>query len=660
MKHFLIIVIYLNFLVVYSLVAQENNLNELENKLKTASEDTTKVQILKQLAIKYLTSKPQWSKRYLDEGIKICQKLNLKKEEASLLSYTGEYYWRTSEYAKAVDFLTQSLRLATQTKDEVTLADSYRLLARVHSFSLNQYDLGLSYHRLALPIYHQIGDKKRLIALYNNIAWVYYMKNSQLQEALQLTNQAFALLKDIPDKQLLAWSYNSKGLIYSRLNKLDSALYFFDQSNKYALKVEDYTVIAYNQNLIGQILIQQTKINEAKQVFQQNIPKIQAIGMKALLSGAYKNLADIYEQQTNYDSAYNYQKKYIALRDSLSNWENTQKIVITEAKFTQDANKARVEFLETQRFYVVIIISILFIVLLIILTLILRYNRQTRQNNRLLQEKNEEIATQNEEIAQQNEELIQSQEEISTQRDLVAEKNKDLEELNATKDKLFAIIGHDLRSPLNSLKGLLELANNQHISPEEFRLLASKLSNGVESAHFTLNNLLEWANTQMQGLVTEPTNIDLQQIAQENINLLSSTATAKQIQLINQIQENSWAFADPHQISLVLRNLINNAIKFTPIHGQVKLDAYLIAQEWQIWVSDTGLGMDEDTQKKIFTKEAYFTTRGTIGEKGTGLGLLLCQEMIEKNQGKIWLESKPNEGTIFKFTLMSSSNSIAH
>jgi two-component system, sensor histidine kinase and response regulator len=656
MKSIAIFVFYLIFLANYFLIAQENKANLLETQLDTSPETPHKVQLLKQLAIKYLTSNPQLSKKYLDEGIRVCQKLNLKKEEASLWSYLGEYYWRISEYAKAVEQLTQSLRLATQINDNLTLADSYRFLARVHSFSLKQYDLALEYHSLALPIYEQMGDKKRLIALYNNIAWVYYMKNTQIQAAKQLANQALALLKNLPDKQLLAWTYNSKGLVYSRLNQLDSALYFFKQSDEYALKVQDYTVIAYNQNLIGELLIQQGKIKEAQQVFRQNIPKIQARGTRALLVDAYKSMTTIYEQQKNYDSAYHYHKKYIGLRDSLSNWENTQKIIITEAKFTQDANKARVKFLETQRFYVLMIISILLSVLLLIFILIVRNNRQNLQNNRLLQEKNEEIAAQNQEIAQQNEELIQSREEISAQRDLVAEKNQELQILNASKDKLFAIIGHDLRSPLNSLKGLLELANNQHISPEEFRLLAAKLSIGVEYAHLTLNNLLEWANTQMQGLITERSEINLHQIAQENINLLSSTAATKQIQLINQIAPHSEAFADPNHISLVFRNLINNAIKFTLPNGKVKLEAELLGKEWLIWVSDTGVGMSKDIQDKLFDKEAQFTTRGTSGEKGTGLGLLLCQEMVEENNGKIWVESEPNKGSTFKFKLPVSEH----
>jgi signal transduction histidine kinase len=209
-----------------------------------------------------------------------------------------------------------------------------------------------------------------------------------------------------------------------------------------------------------------------------------------------------------------------------------------------------------------------------------------------------------------------------------------LTQTNAIKDKLFAIIGHDLRSPINSLKGLMELLENQNISPEEFMRISHKLKNGVEYVHFTLNNLLVWANNQLQGQQSNPKNIDLYKLATENINLLGEIAQAKTIALHNNFSQNLQVWADTDQINLVLRNLISNAIKFTQEGGTVSLTSERTADYWEMAVSDTGIGMSKEDLDKLFNKVTHFSTYGTRGEKGTGLGLLLCQEMIEKKWRK--------------------------
>jgi two-component system, sensor histidine kinase and response regulator len=228
---------------------------------------------------------------------------------------------------------------------------------------------------------------------------------------------------------------------------------------------------------------------------------------------------------------------------------------------------------------------------------------------------------------------------------------ENLESLNQAKDKLFSIIGHDLRSPINSLQGALYLLNNQTISPAQFLEISQKLQKNVESLQFTFDNLFHWAYAQMEGIQTEITEINLSQIIQQNIEFLQVNANYKNIQLNNEVPQNLWAKGDADQISLVVRNLINNAIKFTPMGGHITLKSQQNLDSVDISVVDTGLGISPEKLAQIFNHHIITTTRGTAGEKGTGLGLLLCKEMIENNGGMIWVNTELNKGSSFTFRL---------
>ena len=642
---FLLFICYGIFIIIsIPLYAQQTKTDSLENSLKNSKPDTNRVNILSQLAWGFMTSDLEKSKQYTLRGLKLSRNLGFLKGEVILLNYLGDYHRRQGAYANGVKYITQSLKVAEGIKDSLGMADAYRLLGIIHSFSLNQYELGLKYHIMALPIYEKSKDKRRIIALYGHIAWVLYMMNRDMPLARQYTEKALSLVKNLDDNQLMSWALNSKALIYSRESKLDSAIFYLNKSNEFAQKAKDQAVNAYNNNLLGNIYLQQNDHTNALKIFQKNIPLIHKVNAKGLLSNAYESLSKTYVAQGKFDSAYVFYKKYIHLKDSLHNWETSQKVAIIQAEYEKERKEAKILSLEKERSIYSVVFGVVFLALLIVLLLVIRNNQQRMRANGLLQEKNEEIA-------QQNEELQQSREEISTQRDLVTEKNKELEALNTTKDKLFAIIGHDLLSPLNSLKGLMGLVNNQELSSKDFMLFAGKLRDSVDHVHFTLNNLLIWANAQMQGLTTDPQIINIHRIGEENINLFSQLAIMKEIDLSNMFEENTHVYADPDQINLVIRNLINNAIKFTQSGGIIRLQSKTENGVCEISISDTGIGMDDENIAKLFKKANHFTTQGTSGEKGSGLGLLLCQEMIRENGGKIWVESEPGKGSTFKFTL---------
>ncbi|NNK12257.1 MAG: HAMP domain-containing histidine kinase, partial [Flavobacteriaceae bacterium] len=226
-----------------------------------------------------------------------------------------------------------------------------------------------------------------------------------------------------------------------------------------------------------------------------------------------------------------------------------------------------------------------------------------------------------------------------------------LTDSNETKTKLFSIIGHDLRGPIGALQGLLQMFTDGEMNKSEFFEFIPKLKSDVDHIYFTLNNLLSWGNSQMNGSTTKASVFSLESIVDENINLLSELSKSKSIKIVSELNSNILIWSDSNQIDIVVRNLISNALKFTPENGMITIKAQEKNDNWEIAVRDTGVGMDKVTVENLFKKNSNITTYGTNNEKGTGLGLSLCKEMVEKNGGTIWVESALRKGSTFFFTL---------
>lgn len=241
-------------------------------------------------------------------------------------------------------------------------------------------------------------------------------------------------------------------------------------------------------------------------------------------------------------------------------------------------------------------------------------------------------------------EVVQQKEEIQSQ----AER---LQELNTTKDKLFSIIAHDLRGPLNSLQGIMSLLDPKILTSDDLAGMKSNLSSRIESIASVMDNLLQWAKSQMKGERVKPEVVKLDGVMQEMVKLFGPIAENKHVHLINSVHAGLNVFADINQLRAVLRNLISNAIKFTPESGRVEVAASGNQQSVTISVSDTGVGITPEQAAGLFSITTNVSTRGTAGETGVGLGLLLVKEFVEKNKGRVWVEPNTGSGTTFHVTL---------
>lgn len=276
-----------------------------------------------------------------------------------------------------------------------------------------------------------------------------------------------------------------------------------------------------------------------------------------------------------------------------------------------------------------------------------RAEKQLREQAQNLQEVNM--------ILEERQEKIQKQsEELNVQAQNMKQANEQLEQLNATKNKFFSIIAHDLKNPFQAIFGFSELLlrNFEDFDDPQKLELLGMIKSSSESAFNLLENLLQWARTQTERIQYKPTETDIEELIKQNIELSRASAENKQITLIAEVSCGTQVYIDKNMINLVIRNLLSNAIKFTNDGGVVTISCDKLNDKvMQVSIADTGIGISDDNIKKLFRIDEYFSTSGTSGEGGTGLGLIICKEFIEKNQGELLVQSKLGEGTIFSFSL---------
>lgn len=231
--------------------------------------------------------------------------------------------------------------------------------------------------------------------------------------------------------------------------------------------------------------------------------------------------------------------------------------------------------------------------------------------------------------------------------------SEELQELNATKDKLFSIIAHDLKSPFNSITGLSEIIKNEanQIDTKTIEQYALAIYSTSKQTYRLLENLLDWARSQQSQMTFLPVAVALKKVIEEVLELMVEKANSKMIDLINFVPDQLIVSADQDMLKTILRNLVSNALKFTPTNGKVDIKAVTRTREIEIAVKDTGTGIYKEDIDKLFKVGSNYTQRGTENEKGTGLGLMLCKEFVEKHGGRIWVESEVGKGSTFKFTL---------
>jgi signal transduction histidine kinase len=275
-----------------------------------------------------------------------------------------------------------------------------------------------------------------------------------------------------------------------------------------------------------------------------------------------------------------------------------------------------------------------------------KYRKLNRELETKVKERTHDLETLNYQL---NQELI----ERHLAEEALKKSEGRLKELNATKDKFFNIIAHDLKNPFTCLLGATELLNEniRQMDTEQIKELVHLLNDSAKSGYAILQNLLDWSRSQTGLITLNPERIELKSMIDEHLSDLYLNSVKKDIELRSEVEKEMFVIADKNMINTILRNLLANAIKFTPRFGYVTVCAVIKKNIATISVKDTGIGITEDNIKKLFRIDIKYNRPGTNKEQGTGLGLILCKEFAELQGGKIWVESIINKGSEFIFSI---------
>lgn len=580
---------------------------------------------------------------------------------------------RTHSYEKALDYFIKALSLEDSLQLQYERAITYLAIARVYeqvndatrsveslkraqefqerindlnlqTYVLNKYgqmlmlqgnlEAALDQFELVLELLADINKPSLRAEALSNMANVYTLQ-SKLAQALEYHKEALTLRRSVKDKRKEAESLTDIGELYRIMKNNERSLANHVAALEVRQALGDKTGIAESYNNAA-ILYQE----------QKNLPRAIANLELALAAGneanatyekmrSYEHLYQCYKQLGDFNNALRYKEEHEGMIDLLQREKDERELAEKESLYEISKMENSISKLETLRvqrereieaqkkFRNILILVIALIVTILLLTVFLYLSK--RRSNKQLKASNA---------------IIQAQ-------------NIQLQELNATKDKFFSIISHDVKGPLNSLSSFAGLLINHtdKLSKEDIQMLAKDLDKSLKNLFALLENLLEWSRSQTGNIEFKPEPFDLTTVLTENKALLEAQAANKKIQILQDYSDPFQINAHRHSITTVVRNLLSNAIKFTPEGGTIMLSLVPNAENVTVSIKDTGVGMSAEVMEKLFRIDTKHSTKGTADEKGTGLGLILCKDFIEKNGGKLGVSSEINKGSTFYFSL---------
>jgi len=573
-----------------------------------------------------LSNKEKYKNAY-DTALAFSTKYKYEQLKIIVLNNYGTTLSIDGDVDNALKFYLEGIELSKKNKDNKMLSILYDNIAIMYS-GLKDYETALTFHENSIRYIKENQDEVSLARTLSNMAFANaYMHN--FKEANKALDKAMLIFTEEGEMDWLSYCYEVKGIIALEKKDYTNALEWYMESNLLCEDLDYFTGSLNTYNGLAEAYIGLGKIDSAEHyALKANIESKTSYYPDALMRSS-KTLSTINRLKGQYKTALDYQDIYLKLNEEadsenfkkgLEMLRSNQKFEVQKKQILDEKNR---ELASQQA--LTYIASGGVILLIVMFILIYRNYKVQGQFNGILQKK----------------------QQILIQREL------ELKESNTTKDKLFSLIAHDLRGPIHSFHGIMHLYVLGQMPKEDSDKFLPVALQDLSSIAEMLDNLLIWGKTQISGTSHEPKNINIHRLVQKNVRLLKPLADKKSIDIINEIVEDIVSFSDAAHIDIVLRNLLSNSIKFTNSNGSITISGIEEDGHLQLSISDNGVGMNLEAQNRLFKKNNYESTFGTNNEKGTGLGLYLCQEMVEKNGGKIWVESVLKKGTTFYFTIPS-------
>ncbi|MFI8378208.1 ATP-binding protein [Leeuwenhoekiella sp. NPDC079379] len=623
------------FLMVPQAFAQSTKIDSLSKLLKEVTSDTLRSDINEQIAYQYLYYKPDSTLVYVNKALQLAEKNNWSSGIANAHNRKGTYYVVTSQYTEAILEFQKALQFYQKSNNSVGLSTTYGNLASL-DFYLKDYDAALENFHKSVELLDTVSQFNQYTKETLNLSAVHREKKN-LDSALYYAKRGIEYSKKLSDKRFLSVAHFNMGTAQYFVKNPEEALKNLNASlNQENIPLQFKLLAKCYRAKVYLDLNQPTKSENEIAGLEEQIISLNDHYLTLIF---FETKQAIYEVLNQDGKALEYSKKYIKLNKEVHNREQTNIFQNIKAKYAQEErayenqllrNESEIQALQIERqkyaIYAIIIIAVLFLILIFIFYRLYKFKSE---NNQILKDKQEVLNA----------------------------SNQDLEAINRQKDNLFSIVAHDVKSPVAAILNSITLLNEDHknFSESEIQELYKELKKQTSDLYYLIENVLVWARSQMNGFKFSFKELVINRFITETLEIEGIFITRKKITVINNIAKDAIINTDPQVLRVLLRNLINNAVKFTPVSGQITFSSSISQGFCHIHITDTGQGMPEDKIKKVLINQERYTLKGTANEPGNGIGLILSQEIAGKIGGHIEAQSILGEGSTFTLVIPSES-----
>lgn len=552
----------------------------------------------------------------------------------------GQLYIKNKGYTKGIKYILSAIKIFEEKDLKHELSKSYSTLGEGY-FQSNKIDKALKFNQKALDTRKDLNDVKGIIESTYTLACLYSI-NKEHRKAIDYYENALTFLNLEENKNLKGNILPNIGREYLKFNEYQKAFDYLSEALEFNTSIDNKKGLIKSWIYLSEYNLKISKFKLADYQINKAYALSQDIEEDQLKLETLKILIAVDSTKSDYRRAFKEQKEFYLLKQKIESaklnnttlsFEDEINVVVPEIKIPVN-NQVQTDKIEKLNLDIkklnLVIYSLIALVAILLISIYFLSKNNKKQLKFISKHNNIENT-----IEIENKEL--------------KTKLQNLEEMNQVKNRLFSIVSHDLKDSITSIKSFIDLLKDKGISQVEFNQLLPELSESADNASSLLLNLLSWSKSQMQNLEPKAELFDIKDVFDEKLHLIKKKVAKKKIVVIDE-SISEGVYADRNMIEIVIQNLLANAVKFSRVGDVITVSNRQKNGNTLICIADTGVGISEENQKKLFNNEGY-TTRGTDKEKGTGLGLSICKQLLDLNNGKIWVESEPNLGSKFYIEL---------
>ncbi|HTF04439.1 MAG TPA: tetratricopeptide repeat-containing sensor histidine kinase [Bacteroidia bacterium] len=572
---------------------------------------------------------------------------HFEKGEALAASDIGLYMKEAGEMDSAIIYILRAIQILEKTGQEKPLGATYTNLGLIY-YTQGEYDEALVYYRKGETVFSKFDDRKGRAHVLNNIAAV-YDERLQHDSALYYYAIALDLRTQLEDEEGMSQTKLNMAVTYRNMGQYTTAKEMLLEVLEVKERINDPYGIASCCLELSMNFIFMKKYDLSERYVIQADSVAQKLGRKEVQRDVYKVYAELYTATGRHELAQDYSRKYQALADEIMNEEKFKVIKEMQTKYETDKKELEnIKLKEQQRIsdearekdrrQMQLLIGGIAVLALILGLSFFAYRTKIKSNE-LLAGKNDQISRQNNVLKELNKKLIDSEEELT--------------ELNATKDKLFSIISHDLGNPVNAIVNYNMVLRNQKdtMSRDEMASSLDKINLTLQPLQGFLDNLLHWSIQQRSGTSVRKEPVNVSEVIEETVALYNGSCLAKRLKVEWKVDPKLEITTDANMLRLIVRNILANAIKFSPVGETIVLIATVEGKHFTLEIVDRGAGLTSEKIAQLLTGVKVESGKGTLQESGTGLGLSLVNEYLKILDGKLEIESEAGKGCVFRVVL---------